>query len=64
MLGHATSPLPSSPRASGYIDSIAARIIERAAGRVKYDSVAKVLALAQRSRMKKIGFVDTAEFKD
>ena len=32
--------------------------------RVKYDSVAKVLAAAQRNRMKKIGFVNTAEFKD
>ncbi len=32
--------------------------------RVKYDVVAKVLAAAQRNRMKKIGFVNTAEFKD
>ena len=32
--------------------------------RVKYDFVAKVLAAAQRNRMKKIGFVNTAEFKD
>ena len=32
--------------------------------RVKYDSVAKVLAAAQRNRMKKIGFVNTSEFKD
>jgi biopolymer transport protein ExbD len=30
--------------------------------RVKYDSVAKVLAAAQRNRMKKIGFVNTSEF--
>jgi biopolymer transport protein ExbD len=32
--------------------------------RVKYDSVARVLAAAQRNRMKKIGFVNTGEFKD
>jgi biopolymer transport protein ExbD len=32
--------------------------------RVKYDSVARVLAAAQRNRMKKIGFVNTSEFKD
>ena len=30
--------------------------------RAKYDYVAKVLAAAQRNRMKKIGFVNTAEF--
>jgi biopolymer transport protein ExbD len=30
--------------------------------RVKYDAVAKVLASAQRNHMKKIGFVNTAEF--
>ncbi len=32
--------------------------------RVKYDYVAKVLATAQRNRMRKIGFVNTAEFRD
>jgi biopolymer transport protein ExbD len=32
--------------------------------RAKYDYVAKVLAAAQRNRMKKIGFVNTQEFKD
>jgi biopolymer transport protein ExbD len=32
--------------------------------RVKYDYVARVLAAAQRSRMKKIGFVNTAEFRE
>jgi biopolymer transport protein ExbD len=32
--------------------------------RSKYDYVAKVLAAAQRNRMKRIGFVNTAEFKD
>ena len=32
--------------------------------RAKYDNVAKVLAAAQRNRMKKIGFVNTSKFKD
>ena len=32
--------------------------------RAKYDVVAKVLAAAQRHRIKKIGFVNTAEFRD
>jgi biopolymer transport protein ExbD len=32
--------------------------------RAKYDVVAQVLAAAQRNRMKKIGFVNTAEFSD
>ncbi len=32
--------------------------------RVKYDYVARVLASAQRNRMKKIGFVNNAEFNE
>jgi biopolymer transport protein ExbD len=32
--------------------------------RAKYDVVARVLAAAQRNRMKKIGFVNVSEFKD
>jgi biopolymer transport protein ExbD len=32
--------------------------------RAKYDFVARVLAAAQRNRMKKIGFVNVSEFKD
>jgi biopolymer transport protein ExbD len=32
--------------------------------RAKYDNVARVLAAAQRNRMKKIGFVNTSEFRD
>jgi len=32
--------------------------------RSKYDSVAKVLAAAQRNRMLKIGFVNTSEFRE
>jgi biopolymer transport protein ExbD len=35
----------------------------RADRRVKYDYVAQVLALAQHSRMQKMGFVNAAEFK-
>jgi len=36
----------------------------RADRRVKYDFVAKVLASAQHNRIRKMGFADTAEFKD
>jgi biopolymer transport protein ExbD len=36
----------------------------RAGRRVKYDYVAQVLALAQHSRMQKMGFVNAAEFKN
>jgi biopolymer transport protein ExbD len=36
----------------------------RADRRVNYDFVAKVLASAQRNQVKRLGFVDTAEFKD
>jgi len=32
--------------------------------RAKYDVVARVLAAAQRNHMKKIGFVNVAEFRD
>jgi biopolymer transport protein ExbD len=32
--------------------------------RVRYESVAKVLAMAQHSRIKKMGLTGTAEFKD
>jgi biopolymer transport protein ExbD len=32
--------------------------------RAKYDVVARVLASAQRNRMKKIGFVNVAEFAE
>jgi biopolymer transport protein ExbD len=32
--------------------------------RAKYDVVAKVLAAAQRNRIRKMGFADTAEFED
>ena len=36
----------------------------RADRRVKYDVVAKVLASAQRNRIKRMGFADTGEFED
>ena len=39
-----------------------AEIHLRAERRAKYDVVAKVLALAQRNRMEKMAFVNTAEF--
>jgi biopolymer transport protein ExbD len=32
--------------------------------RALYDTVARVLAAAQRNRMKRIGFVNTGEFKE
>jgi biopolymer transport protein ExbD len=32
--------------------------------RARYEIVAKVLAAAQRNHMKKIGFVNVAEFRD
>jgi biopolymer transport protein ExbD len=32
--------------------------------RAKYDTVAKVLAAAQRNRLKNMGFVNTSEFRD
>jgi len=32
--------------------------------RARYESVAKVLAAAQRNRLQKIGFVNTAEFRE
>jgi biopolymer transport protein ExbD len=53
----------------GYLRSAAAKdpqpeIHLRPDRRAKYDTVAQVLASAQRNQMRKIGFVNTAEFKD
>ena len=61
--------VPSLPQLESYFHTDAAKdpqpeIHLRPDRRVKYDFVAKVLAAAQRNRMKKIGFVNTAEFKD
>jgi biopolymer transport protein ExbD len=36
----------------------------RPSPQVKYDYVAKVLALAQRNRLKKVGFINTTRFQD
>ena len=59
--------VPSLQQLEGYFHTEAAKdpqpeIHLRPDRRVKYDSVAKVLAAAQRNRMKKIGFVNTGEF--
>jgi len=63
------TPVPSINQLESYFHTEADKPIQpeihlRPDRRVKYDSVAKVLAAAQRNRMKKIGFVNTAEFKD
>ena len=59
--------VPSLQQLERYFHSEAAKdpqpeIHLRPDRRVKYDSVAKVLAAAQRNRMRKIGFVNTSEF--
>ena len=63
------TPIQSIPQLEGYFHTeadkpVQAEIHLRPDRRVKYDFVAKVLAAAQRNRMKKIGFVNTSEFKD
>ena len=63
------TPIQSIDQLEGYFHTeadkpVQAEIHLRPDRRVKYDSVAKVLAAAQRNRMKKIGFVNTSEFKD
>jgi biopolymer transport protein ExbD len=63
------TPIQSLNQLEGYFHTeadkpVQAEIHLRPDRRVKYDSVAKVLAAAQRNRMKKIGFVNTSEFKD
>jgi biopolymer transport protein ExbD len=63
------TPIPSFDTLEGYFHSEAAKepqpeIHLRPDRRAKYDVVARVLAAAQRNRMKKIGFVNTAEFSD
>jgi len=61
--------VPSLQQLEGYFHTEAAKTPQpeihlRPDRRAKYDYVAKVLAAAQRNRMKKIGFVNTSEFKD
>jgi biopolymer transport protein ExbD len=63
------TPIPSFDTLEGYFHSEAQKdpqpeIHLRPDRRAKYDVVARVLAAAQRNRMKKIGFVNTAEFSD
>ena len=64
-----TTPVASMEQLEGYFHTEAAKspqpeIHLRPDRRVKYDVVAKVLAAAQRNRMKRIGFVNTAEFSE
>jgi biopolymer transport protein ExbD len=61
--------VPSMDTLEGYFHTYADKdpqpeIHLRPDRRARYDAVAKVLAAAQRNRMKKIGFVNTAEFSD
>ncbi len=63
------TPVPSLNQLESYFHTeadkpVQAEIHLRPDRRVKYDFVAKVLAAAQRNRMKKIGFVNTSEFSD
>jgi biopolymer transport protein ExbD len=63
------NPLTGIPQLEGYFASETTKdpqpeIHLRPDRRARYDIVAKVLAAAQRSHMKKIGFVNVAEFKD
>lgn len=63
------TPVDGPQQLEGYFRAEASKdpqpeIHLRADRRVKYDFVAKVLASAQRNRLKRMGFVDTAEFKD
>jgi len=63
------TPIQSLDQLEGYFHTeadkpVQAEIHLRPDRRVKYDFVARVLAAAQRNRMKKIGFVNTSEFKD
>ena len=63
------TPVPSLQMLESYFHTEAVKdpqpeIHLRPDRRAKYDVVAKVLAAAQRNRMKKIGFVNTAEFAE
>jgi biopolymer transport protein ExbD len=63
------TPVPNMAQLESYFHTeadkpVQAEIHLRPDRRAKYDFVAKVLAAAQRNRMKKIGFVNTGEFKD
>lgn len=63
------NPVTGIPQLEGYFASETTKdpqpeIHLRPDRRARYDVVAKVLAAAQRNHMKKIGFVNVAEFKD
>jgi len=63
------NPVTGIPQLEGYFASETVKdpqpeIHLRPDRRARYDVVAKVLAAAQRNHMKKIGFVNVAEFKD
>jgi biopolymer transport protein ExbD len=63
------TPVASFEQLDGYFRVAAqktpqAEIHLRPERRVKYDVVARVLALAQHDRIQKIGFVDTGAYKD
>ncbi|HWZ62884.1 MAG TPA: biopolymer transporter ExbD [Steroidobacteraceae bacterium] len=63
------TPVPTLQQLESFFHTDAAKdpqpeIHLRPDRRAKYDVVAKVLAAAQRNRMKKIGFVNTAEFAE
>jgi biopolymer transport protein ExbD len=63
------NPITGIPQLEGYFASETVKdpqpeIHLRPDRRARYDVVAKVLAAAQRNHMKKIGFVNVAEFKD
>jgi len=63
------TPIQSLQQLEGYFHTeadkpVQAEIHLRPDRRVKYDYVAKVLAAAQRNRMKKIGFVNVSEFSN
>jgi len=61
--------IPNLDTLEGYFRAEAVKVPQpeihlRPDRRAKYDVVARVLAAAQRNRMKKIGFVNVSEFKD
>jgi biopolymer transport protein ExbD len=63
------TPVPNLDTLEGYFHTYADKdpqpeIHLRPDRRSRYDVVAKVLAAAQRNRMKKIGFVNTSEFAE
>jgi biopolymer transport protein ExbD len=63
------TPVTGIEQLEGYFHTDAEKVPQpeihlRPDRRVRYDVVARVLAAAQRNRMKKIGFVNNAEFNE